>query len=436
MSLSDEEAKAFSEQLDLIERAKQGDQAALDALWKPIEESIKPDLLAWMQDDEQELEDILQQTQLYVQQTGIHRCTPRDAGRNWLSFIKECARRVLLAHAKQNDRKALDTLCKSMEQPIKGYIRVCTLCDEDEEKDILQETLKYFVQTGFDKFDPDKGRRLVPFVKESARWAMLRHYRARGQWGKLKKLAAKFGRRYHSIYQEPEAPDIVSQAIQVDNPDPETQVLDVEHQRLEEALHDKLFQLTFTHGTSPPHHLVAFGFARLLGLPNWPPRTIVAELSDKTLKSLETQLEDELLRSKHLPEPRLRNHMSDLRRQMDKTVCDILTQLGEKLPPWSVQVAHYHDSGVAFEKDKDLTDQECAVITERLQQCIVGQTTLRQHYTAVKPVDDLRIWCECVKRQVGRAIRREGSGEAFLRLERAKAREQEASARKKKGQDD
>jgi hypothetical protein len=230
--------------------------------------------------------------------------------------------------------------------------------------------------------------------------------------------------------------DIVNQVIQVADPGPETQVLDVEHRRLKQALHDKLFRLTFTHGTSPPHHLVAFGFARLLGLPDWPPRTIVAELSDTALKPLETQLEDELLRSKYLPEPRLRHHLSDLRHQMDKTVHDILMQLGADLPPWSIKVAYDHGSGVALKNEEKLNDQERAVITERLQQCIVGQTTLRQHYTAAEPDDDLRLWCEAVKRQVERAIRREGAGEAFLRLVRVKARQQEASARKKQGQDE
>ena len=39
-------------------------------------------------------------------------------------------------------------------------------------------------------------------------------------------------------------------------------------------------------------------------------------------------------------------------------------------------------------------------------------------------------------RQVERAIRREGAGEAFLRLVRVKARQQEASERKKQGQDE
>ena len=191
-------------------------------------------------------------------------------------------------------------------------------------------------------------------------------------------------------------------------------------------MHDELFRITFTHRTSPPHHLVAFGFARLAGLSVWPPRKIVTNLSDTPLEPLETQLEDELCRSHHLPKNDIQNHLSDLRQRMGQSVHDILMQLDADLPPWSVSVAFYHDSGVALQEDLD--DQKRSVITDLLHKCQVGRTTFQHYYTTDKPEDDIGHWCEAVKRQVWRVIRQQGTGSLLERLQEATAQKKRAAA--------
>jgi hypothetical protein len=78
---------------------------------------------------------------------------------------------------------------------------------------------------------------------------------------------------------------------------------------------NRLLQTTFN-STSPPHQVLIFGFDRLL---KWPPRRIVAELSDLTLRTLETQLEEDLVDIIGLGPTIIRDCLRKLRDDMHAT---------------------------------------------------------------------------------------------------------------------
>jgi hypothetical protein len=78
----------------------------------------------------------------------------------------------------------------------------------------------------------------------------------------------------------------------------------------------------------------------------------------------------------------------------------------------------------------DLDAQQRAAIMAILQHCWVGTTTFRHYYTTQKPEDDIGHWCEAVKRQVWQAIRRQGKGPLFVRLQHAATHKQRDAVRR------
>jgi hypothetical protein len=309
--------------------------------------------------------------------------------------------------------------------------------DDQEAQEIAQETRHYFLHTGIHQYAPDRGR-LLPFIKASARWMALRYYRKREQRGEVELLLSQLRARHPDIDTDAELADILAYARGGASPSAEAIALDAEYERLQAEVHDELFQITFTHGTSPPHYLVALGF-RLWPdpvpegsgtrtpprkpSPVWPPRRIVAELSDTALTTLAAQLEDGLVHAAtYLSEARIRALMSDLRQHMEQNVHAICMQLQREprqsdrpdLPPWCVAVALHHGSGVGLTEDLD--DQQRSAIMDILRRCRVGITTFRHYYTTPKPEDDIGHWCAEVQRQVWRAIRKQGKGHLFGRL--------------------
>jgi DNA-directed RNA polymerase specialized sigma24 family protein len=350
---------------------------------------------------------------------------------------------ALLARARQGDNAAFDVLYAAIEQGVYGYIRTLTW-DDHEARAIAQDTRLSFFLNGMKHYDPEGGRSLLSFVKASARWVTLNALRENGARRRVELLLSELASRHPELDHEAEFADFLAYESDAATPDTQIQSLDIEHERFRAEVQAELFEFTFTHGTSPPHHLIALGFhiwpdrpvektgkrtpARKPS-PVWPPRRIVAELSDTTLTTLTGQLEDGLVHGlTYLDETRIRACLRELRQRMAQSVHAILMQLHLNLPPWSVAVALHYGSGVRL--TDNLGAQNRAVILDILQHCRVGTTMFRHYYTTQKPEDDIGHWREEVKRQVRQAIRTHGKGQLFVRLQQAEAHKQREAARR------
>ena len=177
----------------------------------------------------------------------------------------------------------------------------------------------------------------------------LRYYRERGRRGEEELLLRQLRVRHPDLDSDPELADILASARGRVAPSPEAMALDVEYEHLQAHVYDELFQVTFTHSTSPPHHLVALGF-RLWpdpvpedrgtrtppGKPSavWPPRRITAELSDTALTTLVGQLEEGLVHAvAYLSEARIRAQLGVLRQRLEQSVHAVCRELQLDLPP-------------------------------------------------------------------------------------------------------
>ena len=262
--------------------------------------------------------------------------------------LSESEQHALIARLQQGDTTVFDALYAAIEQGVYGYIRGVLTRDDQEAQEIAQDTRLYVLTQALQRYDPTRGR-LLPFVKQSARWMALRYYRERERRGEVELLLSQLRVRHPNLDSDPELADILAYARGRVAPSAEAMALDVEYERLQAQVYDELFQLTFTHSTSPPHHLVALGF-RLWpdpvpedtgtrappGKPSpvWPPRRIVAELSDTALTTLVGQLEEGLVHAvTYLSEARIRTHLGALRQRLEQSVHAICLELQLDLPP-------------------------------------------------------------------------------------------------------
>jgi len=71
---------------------------------------------------------------------------------------------------------------------------------------------------------------------------------------------------------------------------------------------------------------------------------------------------------------------------------------------------------------EEISKMEYEYLLQALQAWVVGKTMLQHYYTSTRPADDIGHWCEDVRRQVQREIRKQEKGHLFLLLQQAQER--------------
>jgi hypothetical protein len=140
-------------------------------------------------------------------------------------------------------------------------------------------------------------------------------------------------------------------------------------------VYDELLSLTFA-TNSPPHQLIAFGFAKAA---EWKPRQIAAELSNVPLRALETRLEHSYLEHSDLEDARVLPAFEPLRNRLE------------------------------LRFDEAVRDPTTLATYPGLHAQIVGETTLSDYYTG-EPTADVTQWWYAVKRRVLAEVQRRETG--------------------------
>ena len=140
-------------------------------------------------------------------------------------------------------------------------------------------------------------------------------------------------------------------------------------------VYDDLLSLTFA-TNSPPHQLIAFGFAKAV---EWRPRQIAAELSNLPLRTLESRLERSYLELSDLEDARVLPAFEPLRNRLEQRF------------------------------DEAVRDPTTLATYPGLHDRIIGETTLSDYYTG-EPTADVTQWWYAVKRRVLAEVQRRDSG--------------------------
>ncbi len=209
----------------------------------------------------------------------------------------------LIEWAKENDRDAFDALYNMHQAKVRGHIRAQTCNDEDMEIAEGDTWLRAWEQ--IHKYDRARAS-FLRWVKMLAGFALLDYYRAEERWDRVHKLVS----------------DLTDVALELEGMGgPEGGVAAVPDSRTgpEESdippeVYEKLLCTTFNSDV-PPHQLTAFGFSKLLG---YPPRRVVAEMSNISLRELEKRLENEYLDKSQLPEHKVRPCFKRLRENLER----------------------------------------------------------------------------------------------------------------------
>jgi hypothetical protein len=165
-------------------------------------------------------------------------------------------------------------------------------------------------------------------------------------------------------------------------------------------VYDELLSLTFA-TNSPPHQLIAFGFAKAV---EWRPRQIAAELSNVPLRSLETRLERSYLERSDLEDARVLPAFQPLRNRLEQRF------------------------------DEAVRDPTTLATYPGLHTRIVGETTLSDYYTG-EPTADVTQWWYAVKRRVLAEVQRRDSGPLVGLLRQAQRQsDRRGAARRTTGQ--
>jgi DNA-directed RNA polymerase specialized sigma24 family protein len=135
--------------------------------------------------------------------------------------------------------------------------------------------------------------------------------------------------------------------------------------------------LTLTFGTaSPPHQLIAFGFAKAI---DWKPRQIAATLANVPLRTLEARLEQAYIDQSDLADERVRPAFEPLRNRLEQRF------------------------------EEAVRDPTTLATYPTLHARIVGETTLAEYFTG-EPTADITQWWYAVKRRVIAEAQRRSTG--------------------------
>lgn len=280
---------------------------------------------------------------------------------------------ALVARALAGDRDAFDALRSTAESAVKGTIRMQIGRRDENGRHVVDRALvDDLVQTTWlqvweklSTYDPEVGR----FVHFARYWAriMVRRYRDTplGK-GRERPLSDLIGGADDGEESPADRLDRLAQRGGDTEPPDDPVTADV---------YDDLLSLTFA-TASPPHQLIAFGFAKAA---EWKPRQIAAELSDVPLRALESRLEHSYLEHSDLEAGRVVPAFALLRSRLEQRF------------------------------DAAVRDPTTLATYPGLHARIVGETMLSDYYTG-EPTADLTQWWYAVKRRVLAEIQRRDTG--------------------------
>jgi DNA-directed RNA polymerase specialized sigma24 family protein len=219
---------------------------------------------------------------------------------------EECAELLLVLRAQAGEVEAFNEWWIRHQKVIVGWIRARVSpggSSDAHVHEILNETFMDLRTKALPRYDPSRSR-FRTYAKSYAENRIKQFYT------REKKIRER----------ELLGNDIVPTGDTQEDPEPWEERVPSEQPSVEAATigaeqANRLLQTTFT-STSPPHQVIIFGFNRLL---TWPPRDIVADLSDCTLRTLETKLEDDLMDIIGLGPTTIRECLRKLRDDMHVT---------------------------------------------------------------------------------------------------------------------
>jgi DNA-directed RNA polymerase specialized sigma24 family protein len=268
----------------------------------------------------------------------------------------------LIERAKRGDRAAFDMLYARHERRVRGFIRARAAKDTNTQEEIAHLTWLTAWQK-LPTYEPHRSS-FPTFVKYWASLVLLRYYEAQGLQRKVEVLFSEFITRFPGLAEEESVVPFLQLPALVERPLEEILLL-AEDEGILTTAYEDLLRLAFS-DSSPPHQLIAFGFAKLLA---WPPRKIVAELSDVRLKALAARLEREYVHTAQLPQDRVRPYFRQLQEVLNRPF-----RYAAKDPRTRNLYAH-------------------------LLQRIVGETTLQEYYvgqTNEQRAADITKWWDAV----------------------------------------
>jgi DNA-directed RNA polymerase specialized sigma24 family protein len=280
---------------------------------------------------------------------------------------------ALVARALAGDRDAFDALRAIAEGAVKGIIRMQVGRRDEHGRQVVDRALvDDLVQTTWiqvweklSTYDPAVGR----FVHFARYWAsiMVRRYRDTplGR-GRERPLSDLIGDADDGDESPADRLDRLDRSGGVTEPPDDPVTADV---------YDDLLSLTFA-TASPPHQLIAFGFAKAA---EWKPRQIAGELSDVPLRALESRLEQSYLEQSELDIGRVVPAFAPLRTRLEQRF------------------------------DQAVRDPTTLATYPGLHARIVGETTLSDYFTG-EPTADVTQWWYAVKRRVLAEIQRRDTG--------------------------
>ncbi|HEV7405526.1 MAG TPA: sigma factor [Chthoniobacteraceae bacterium] len=253
----------------------------------------------------------------------------------------------LISQAQLGDPGAFNGLVQRYEKRLRGILAPLIFNEEDA-KDVAQE-IWITVKSTLSKFDPQHGLQFGTWLSRTARWRSVDFLRKKYRSENLQT----------ALEREPPAAEA-----------PESWVPT-------ERLFREFLRATFG-GPSPPHQLLAFGFAKLL---EWKPRRIVDELSGVPLGKLALQLEQIYGRVSAVPAEELRPCFLRLEGAMGVTFEQAIGPLTEDNKTWTT----YRQA------------------RPELLRAVVGETTLGNFYTGV-PEHNIVQWWDAVFRRVRKEL--------------------------------
>jgi DNA-directed RNA polymerase specialized sigma24 family protein len=282
---------------------------------------------------------------------------------------------ALVARALAGDQQAFDELRAAAERAVRGTVRMQvgrfeengTFFVDHALVDDLVQTAWVQIWQKLDTYDPSVGR----FIHFARYWAriMVRRYRdtpaGRGVETPLSAVLSGGA--------DAEADD--SDADRLDRMARRGGAIEPPEDPVGADVYDELLSLTFA-TNSPPHQLIAFGFAKAA---EWRPRQIAAELSNVPLRTLETRLERSYLERSDLEDARVLPAFEPLRNRLEQRF------------------------------DEAVRDPTTLATYPGLHARIVGETTLADYYTG-EPTADVTQWWYAVKRRVLAEVQRRDSG--------------------------
>lgn len=295
---------------------------------------------------------------------------------------------AVVARALAGEQAAFDQLKAVAEAAVRGTIRMQVGRYEENGKFFVDHALvDDLVQAAWvqiwqklDTYDPSVGR----FVHFARYWAriMVRRYRdtpvGRGVEAPLSSMLGGGADADEGDDSDADRLDRMARRGAVAEPPEDPVGADV---------YDELLTLTFA-TASPPHQLIAFGFAKAA---EWRPRQIAAELSNVPLRTLQSQLEQSYLERSDLEDARVRPAFEPLRNRLEQRF------------------------------DEAVRDPTTLATYPGLHNRIVGETTLSDYYTG-EPTADVTQWWYAVKRRVLAELQRRDSGPLADLLRQAQRR--------------